>query len=184
MVEATEFDLFFNMRYNLVYGCVLKQLPTLPTIRAVKDPSVIKKLDYANSVTDLWGTTLSGDDKEDQKLKKTIANCSYGMLEKQISKKVKSKIFDVYEHTKFFQLKYGGDITFIKAYEQKTTYKEVSSLNKGVKDAEFNWQTQGVPTGKCLFILDLSAECSLNNGFRYTKELFLQHHNFYRAGRS
>ena len=35
------------------------------------------------------------------------------------------------------------------------------------------------PTGKCLFVLNLSAECSLNNGSRYIKELLLQHHNFY-----
>ncbi len=42
-----------------------------------------------------------------------------------------------------------------------------------------SWQLQLVPTGKCLFILNLSAECSLNNGFRYIKELLLQHHNFY-----
>ena len=31
----------------------------------------------------------------------------------------------------------------------------------------------------CLFVLNLSAECSLNNGFRYIKELLLQHNNFY-----
>ena len=28
-------------------------------------------------------------------------------------------------------------------------------------------------------MLKLSAECSLNNGFRHIKELFLQQHNFY-----
>ena len=112
-------------------------------------------------------------------LKKTIANCSYGMLEKQVNKKVKSKIFDTYEDAKFFQLKYGGDITFIKQYEQTTTYKEVSILDKGVEEAEMSWQLQMTPTGKCLFILNLSAECSLNNGFRYIKELLLQQHNFY-----
>ena len=36
-----------------------------------------------------------------------------------------------------------------------------------------------VPTGKSLFILNLSAECSLSNGFRYIKELLSQHHKFY-----
>jgi len=179
IVEASEFDLFFNKKYNLVYGCFLKQLPTLPTIKAVKHPSVIKKVDYAKLVAELWGTRISDDNEEDQTLKKTIANCSYGMLEKQINKKVKSKIFDTYEDAKFFQLKYGGDITFIKQYEQTTTYKEVSILDKGVEEAEMSWQLQMTPTGKCLFILNLSAECSLNNGFRYIKELLLQQHNFY-----
>ncbi len=36
-----------------------------------------------------------------------------------------------------------------------------------------------VPTGKSLFILNLYAEASLTNGFRYIKELLMQHHNFY-----
>ena len=35
------------------------------------------------------------------------------------------------------------------------------------------------PTGKCLWILNLSAQASLANGFRYIKELLTQHHNFY-----
>ena len=36
-----------------------------------------------------------------------------------------------------------------------------------------------VPTGKSLFILILYAEASLTKGFRYIKELLMQHHNFY-----
>ena len=36
-----------------------------------------------------------------------------------------------------------------------------------------------VPTGRSLFILNLSAEASLTNGFRYVKELLMQRHNFY-----
>jgi hypothetical protein len=35
------------------------------------------------------------------------------------------------------------------------------------------------PTGRALFVLNLFAEASLNNGFRYIKELLMQHHNFY-----
>ena len=93
VVEASEFDLFFNKKYNLVYGCFLKQL-SQPTVKAVKHPSVMKKVDYAKLVTELWSTPISDSASEDQSLKKTIANCSYGMLEKQINKKVKSKIFD------------------------------------------------------------------------------------------
>ena len=36
-----------------------------------------------------------------------------------------------------------------------------------------------VATGRSLFLLNLSAEASLTNGFRYIKELFMQQHNFY-----
>ncbi len=52
-------------------------------------------------------------------------------------------------------------------------------MDKDVEDAELNWQLEMAPTSKCLFVLNLSAECSLNNGFRYIKELLLQHHNFH-----
>ncbi len=137
-MEASEFDLFFNKQYNLVYGCFRKQLPKMPRIKAAKHPSVIKKFDYARLVTELWGTSISDDNEEDQTLKKTIAKCSYGVLEKQVNKKVKSKIFDTYEDAKFFQLTYGGEITFIKQYEQTTTYWEVSALDKDVDHAEFS----------------------------------------------
>ena len=42
------------------------------------------------------------------------------MLEKQINRTQKSNIFDTYEDAKFFQIKYGGDITFIKQYEGRS----------------------------------------------------------------
>ena len=171
VVEATEFDLFFNKKYNLVYGCFLKQL-SRPTIKAVKHPSVLKNVDYAKFVTELRNAPIDNND-EDQSLKKTVANCSYGMLEKQINKKVKSKIFDSYEDARYFQLKYGGDITFAKQYEQTTTYREVNSLDKDVEDAEMSWPLQMVPKGKYLVVRNLPAECSLGDGLRCIKELLL-----------
>ncbi|MFM7981909.1 MAG: hypothetical protein ACKPKO_21575, partial [Candidatus Fonsibacter sp.] len=48
-----------------------------------------------------------------------------------------------------------------------------------VEDADMIYTSEMVPTGKSLFILNLSAEASLTNGFRYIKELLMQHHNFY-----
>ena len=41
------------------------------------------------------------------------------------------------------------------------------------------YTTAIAPTGRDLFILILSAEASLTNGFRYMKDLLMQHHNFY-----
>jgi hypothetical protein len=61
----------------------------------------------------------SDDPEEDAKLKKTIANCNFGMLEKQVNKTVRVKIFDSYEDAKWFQMKYGGSISFMKQYEEK-----------------------------------------------------------------
>ena len=100
------------------------------------------------------------------------------MLEKQFNRTQKSKLFDTYEDAKFFQTKYGGDITFIKQYEDRQEWK-VDPLDKGVKGAEVKYSCEMKPTGRALFVLNLFAEASLNNGFRYIKELLMQHHNFY-----
>jgi len=169
LVEAKELDLFFNKRYCLCYGLFLKQLGK-PTIHAVKHPSVIKKVSYLQMVEELWKTPISDDPEEDAKLKKTIANCNFGMLEKQINKTVKSKIFDSYEDAKWFQVKYGGSIRIIKQYEERTV--------KGKED-DVEFSTEVVPTENALYILNISAESTLTNGFRYIKELLMQHHNFY-----
>ena len=130
-------------------------------------------------VEELWKTPISDDPEEDAKLKKTIANCNFGMLEKQVNKTVKSKLFDTYEDAKWFQTKYGGSISFMKQYEEKHEWKYVNPLDKGVEDAEMEKSVEWVDTGNALFILNLSAEQDLTNGFRYIKELLMQHHNFY-----
>ena len=179
IVEASSFDLFFNKRYNLCYGYFLKQLKQRHAIKAVKHPSIIKKVSYKDLVEELWKTPISDDTEEDSVLKKTIANCNYGMLEKQINRTQKSNIFDTYEDAKFFQLKYGGDITFIKQYEERSEWRTESPLDEGVEGAPMIYTNEMVPTGRSLFILNLYAEASLTNGFRYIKELLMQRHNFY-----
>ena len=178
MVEAKELDMFFNKRYCLCYGVFLKQLGK-PKIHAVKHPSFIKKVSYRQMVEDLWKTPISDDAEEDSTLKKTIANCNFGMLEKQINKSVKSKIFDTYEDAKWFQAKYGGTISIMKQYEERQVSKCENPIDNGVEEVENECSTELIPTGNCLFILSLSAECSLTNGYRYIKELLMQHHNFY-----
>ncbi|MFM7981981.1 MAG: hypothetical protein ACKPKO_21950, partial [Candidatus Fonsibacter sp.] len=68
----------------------------------MKHPSIIKKVSYISLVEEIWRTPISDDPDEDAVLQKTIANCNYGMLEKQINRTQKSKIFDTYEDAKFF----------------------------------------------------------------------------------
>ena len=198
LVETKEFDLYFNKRYNQCYGYFLKQIIAqtveLSTginaskkennllIHAVKHPSVIKKVNYKQMVLELWKTTISDDPQEDAALKKIIANTNFGMLEKQFNKNVKSTLFDTYEDAKWFQVKYGGTITLIKQYEEKETWKYESPLDKEVMiddDDDKVLSCESVPTGNALYSLNISAECSLTNGFRYVKELLMQHHNFY-----
>ena len=127
---GSSFDLFFSERHNLCYGYFLKQLRQRPSIKAVKHPSIIKKVNHRQIIEELWRTPMSDDPEEDQVLKKTIANCNYGMMEKQFNRTQKSKIFDTYEDAKSFQLKYGGNITFIKQHEERSEWKTESPSTK------------------------------------------------------
>ena len=52
-------------------------------------------------------------------------------------------------------------------------------MDLGVEGADMVCSNERVPTGCALYSLNISAECSLTNGFRYVKELLMQHHNFY-----
>ncbi|MFM7983292.1 MAG: hypothetical protein ACKPKO_28620, partial [Candidatus Fonsibacter sp.] len=47
------------------------------------------------------------------------------------------------------------------------------------RGAPMMYTSEMVATGRSLFYLNLYAEASLTNGFRYIKELLMQHHNFY-----
>ena len=100
------------------------------------------------------------------------------MLEKQINRAQKTKLFDTYEDAKFFQLKYGGSITFIKQYDKTSEYRAESILDKDIEGVPMVYTNEMVATGRSLFILTLSAEASLTNVFRYIQELLMQHHNF------
>ena len=52
--------MFFNKRFNLCYGYFLKQLDRLKTtILAVKSPSLVKPVNYAKLVEDLWKKDIS-----------------------------------------------------------------------------------------------------------------------------
>ena len=89
----------------------------------------------------------------------------------------KSKLFETYEEAKFFQITYGGAITFIKQYEERGEWISESVIDKAVADEELRYTSTLTPTGMSIFILNLSAEASLTNGSRYIKELRMQHHN-------
>ena len=52
----------------------------------MKQPSIIKKVSYRSLVEELWRTPISDDPEEDAVLKKIIATCNYGMLEKQTNR--------------------------------------------------------------------------------------------------
>ena len=73
--------LFFNKTTNLVYGEFLKEFPDA-RILAVKKPSFIRKVRYADIVRELYEAFVSLQSEEDKHVKKQIANCIIGLLEK------------------------------------------------------------------------------------------------------
>jgi hypothetical protein len=148
------------------------------TIKAVKKPSFTKKVDYKNIVECLWKTEISDDPDEDKILKKQIANTNFGMLEKSFNKASKSCIFSSCGVAKYYQAQYGGNINSIVEYEH-TTSEYLNPLDKGVEGVIPEIHVDSKPTGKELYVLTLCAKASLNNGFRYIKELLMQYHNLY-----
>ena len=134
--------MFFNKWFNLCYGMFLKKFVSVTScgtlcntsaaldILAVKQPSFVKQVTYAKLVEEVWKVS---DEKEvDGTVKKTVANTNFGMLEKGINKKQRSFIFSTYEECKYYQAQYGGEISVIRQYEQKTTSYN-SPLDAGIQ---------------------------------------------------
>jgi hypothetical protein len=144
----------------------------------LKKQSMLETANYKELIDDLYETQISGDPNENKQLQKTVANTVIGLLEKTINKNTKSKIFTDLSTARYYQVKYGGDITEIKQFEQFKT-QSVSPLDYLVNDVPVSTMLEHQPTGKSLHILTQSVSADLHNGFIYIKELLLQHHAFY-----
>ena len=72
-----------------------------------------------------------------------------------------------------------GSITFIKQYEERSEYRAASILDKDIEGVPMVYTNEMVATSRSLFVLNLSAEASLTNGFRYIEELLMLRHNLY-----
>ena len=147
---------------------------------AFKQPSFIKKVDYAKLVNELYESKVAEDDQQDVYIKKLVANVNIGLLEKCSNKKSTGYLFQDYDECKFYQAQYGGVIHSIQKIEDVSEILERSPL--GLDDdcemigsiVSFKFVHRGDP----YFVLVLNAEKQLRNGFRYIKELLIQGHNF------
>eukprot|EP00438_Fugacium_kawagutii_P027024 Skav232522 [mRNA] locus=scaffold1096:1054611:1057742:- [translate_table: standard] len=147
-VRSKKRNLFFNKIYSLVYGKFLKQL-NLKDVEIVcyKVPSNIYKVDYRKLVNELWEDDISDDEHLDKAVKKLVGNIMFGMLEKGQNTNYKTLDFKNITEAFWYQEQYGGQINTI---------------------------TDNDNTYYCLNIVD---EATLVDGYRYVKELLLQHHN-------
>ena len=119
IVKVCQGNLFFNKKINLVYGRFLKQLVSNGVVVQFlyyRKPSRIHKVKYKKLVDELYSTKISSKTEEDKKIKKLIANITFGLLEKGQNKADKSKIFDTLDETLHYQKKYGGIIFSLDHY--------------------------------------------------------------------
>ena len=135
------------------------------TIRYYKQPHKIIKVDYKKAVKEVWDTHISDDKTEDKMAKKTIANINIGLLEKSNNKRQNSKIFNSLREACYYQSLYGGKVYSISHKEIQISKDEDGTNECRESDDKY-------------YILSICDEATLTNGFRYIKELLLQHHNF------
>ena len=93
LVEASTGNLFFNKKFNLVYGMFLKRLEEKTfKIHYHKQPSHIHEVDYENIVSELWNTKISDKPKQDAKIKKNNSQSKFRIIGKIHQQKTKVNI--------------------------------------------------------------------------------------------
>ena len=146
LVKACQGNIFFNKKFNLVYGKHLKQLISRGVVVKIlfyKKPSHIHKVKYKRAIDDLYRANMSDDREEDNKIKKTLANIAFGMLEKSFNRKTVSRMFDGIKEALHHQKKYGGKIYVMDEVEMEK-YWEWRELDDnwtiGFEDGEPHFQ--------------------------------------------
>eukprot|EP00438_Fugacium_kawagutii_P004546 Skav222288 [mRNA] locus=scaffold807:301469:304798:- [translate_table: standard] len=175
LVKACQGNLFFNKKFNLVYGKHLKELNKRGVAMKIlfyKNPSYIHKVNYKKAIEKLYQAKISDDKNENGKILKTIANIAFGLLEKSYKKKTVSRIFNNLKEALKHQKNNGG-----KIYVMDDEEWEPIERREGQDEDDIYYRRNGNKTTK-YYIVNVSGERQLMNGFRYIKELILQNHNF------
>ena len=176
LVKACQGNLFFNKKFNLVYGKHLKELSKRGVAMKIlfyKTPSYIHKVKYKKAIEKLYKSKISDDKNENGKILKTIANITFGLLEKSYKRKTVSRIFDNLREALKHQKNYDGKIYVM----DEVALEPVGWKGDGYHDEDDREYKQIGRTTK-YYIVNVSGERQLINGFRYIKELMLQNHNF------
>ena len=170
IVEVYEGNIFFNKKYNLIYGKFLKQLLKRDIklkILYYKQPNHVYKVNYKKIIDELYSTNISSNEDLNKQLQKKVANISIGMLEKSHNTSQKSSTFNSLREACYYQkLNPNSKIYTIGQYQ--TELEELEDDEMRVKDTE----------GMTYYVLNVSDKKVLSNGFTYIKELLLQYHNF------
>ena len=191
MVKVANANIMFNKKHNLIYGKFLKKLIEKGVkcdILYFKQPSHIHKVDYKQIIDGLWAEQISADEQED-----------FGLLEKSHNKGQKSRMFDTLTEVCHYQAIYGGRVYAIDGIIKDYSYTPLTEEREKVKVWNFEDGWVGFEDGVYqrfvvidgvvhiqrdaeidetkYYVLNVSDERCLSNGFRYIKELLLQDHN-------
>ena len=185
IVISGNHNLFFNKKYNLVYGKFLKEFINENKTHKInilyyKQPSFIHKVEYTNIINELLQTTIDEHDEAlDKLIKKLIANVNFGLLEKGGATAHQSILFTSIDAAVHYQTEYGGKINKLshivsECPEMITEYDDEG----GATTTYYGFDEDEWDVKASYYILNLKDKAVLRNGYRYIKELLLQHHNF------
>ena len=77
-------------------------------MRYYKVPSQVLKVKCKQAISELFKSSISPDEEQNNKIKKTIANITFGLMEKSYNRKSVSRIFDNVEEALHHQRTHGG----------------------------------------------------------------------------
>ena len=159
LVKACQGNIFFNKKFNLVYGKHLKQLISRGVVVKIlfyKKPSHIHKVKYKRAIDDLYRANMSDDREEDNKIKKTLANIAFGMLEKSFNRKTVSRMFDGIKEALHHQKKYGGK-NYVMEEEEMEISREWKTLDVDFDD-RCDWRIETDPEGGTYLVNKLNGD--------------------------
>ena len=159
LVKACQGNIFFNKKFNLVYGKHLKQLISRGVVMNIlfyKQPSHIHKVKYKKAIDELYSANISDDKLEDNKIKKTLANIAFGLLEKSYNRKSVSRMFDGIKEALYHQKKYGGKIYVMDEVEMEIS-REWKTLNVDFDD-EHDCRIENDPEGDTYLVNKLNGD--------------------------
>ena len=191
LVKSKVRNLFFNRTYNLIYGKFLKKYYDDDVeVIYYKIPSNTYTVNYKKLVDELWKLKLDEDEEKNKLKKKMIACINIGLLEKQTNTAKKSIVFSKMVDAFYYQEKYGGNINIITEtqwdryfndnYDDDDMLIEKDDKGNVVENIE-NDNGNDIPEkiNECKhYVLNISDTKTLKNGYKFIKELLLQHHNF------
>ena len=159
LVKACQGNIFFNKKFNLVYGKHLKQLISRGVVVKMlfyKKPSHLHKVKYKKAIDDLYRANMSDDREEDNKIKKTLANIAFGMLEKSCNRKTVSRMFDGIKEALNHQKKYGGKIYVMDEAEMEISREwKTSDVDY---DDRYTWRIETDPEGDTYLVNKLNGD--------------------------